>query len=361
MYDSNVLLTEQNEDGDTFWEGTMGLDVRHAADRLTIECQLAAIRRVYMDLDDLDYTSFGDTLRVRYRRPGGTYLLADQRYRDVEDRHPSGDTSDLDDASSAASLTTVTQEGTRREAHNAGVAVGMDLTDKISASATYAFAMVNYARTNFYDSLEHVAVLEGGYKITDKTAAILDFEYGIEDSDAFDETTRFTAVRAGVTSRGTDKLQYKVALGGQTYQRPDDAGDDVSAVSANLTATWRATGKISIEANGRNGILASSLYRENARVVSSARLGVVYRPIATVQIQIAGTRGQEEYSDPVNVDGVMQTRKDDVLYLEGRVTYTPPAKFASVYLQVHHATLDSNVNTEDYDEWRAGGGVTVRY
>lgn len=361
MYDSNVLLAERNEDSDTFLEGIVGLDVSHKVDWLTLEFQLSVMRRAYMDLNELDYTSFGDNIRVRYNSPGGIYINADQRFRRVEDRDLSGYTSNPNDASSAAAAASLltAAERTRRDLHNVGVTVGRDVTDKITANATYAFAIMNYDASGLFDSVEHVAVVEGGYKITDKTVAILDLQCGIEDSDAFDKNTQFAAVRAGATSRGTDKIQYKVGLGWQTYMRPEGAGDDVNALSANLTARWQATDKVSIEAGGRNDILASSLYRENVRTVSSAWLGAVYQPIATVQTQVSVSYGQEKHSDPVDVGGEMETRKDDVLDLEARVAYTPPAKFMSVFLLVNYATVDSNV--AGYDELRAGGGVSVKY
>jgi hypothetical protein len=362
IYDSNVLLTQDNEESDTFMEGVVALDVLYMGGKVTLGCRLFGISRTYSDMEDLDYSSAGESLRLEFRRPSGMVVQADQSYRVVEDLDRSGLSPAPGDVSATASpvAALTAAERSRRELLNAGVRVSGDMSDKVDASLAYAYAMADYDLDFLFDSSEHVALAEGGYRITDKTVAILNLQYGMADSDAFSDNTDFAAVRAGFRSRGTDKVQYKGGVGWQTYMRPDGAGDDVNGVSVNVIGQWQATDKVMVFAGARNDLVASSLYRNNVRETSSVWIGLNCKPITSIETVINGGYSREEHEDPVDVGGgEMKARKDDSASVSARITYTAPVQFVSVFAEATYAMVDSNIS--DYNEVRTGAGVTVRY
>jgi len=362
-YDSNVFLTDEDEKSDTFLEGIVALDLFRAGEAMTLGCRLFGIRRTYLEEDKLNYSSAGESVRFEYRRPSGVVINADESYRVVEDLDRSEMTPAPGEASAIASpvVALTAAERSRRTLLNAGVRASADLTDKIDASLSYAYAMNNYDLDFIFDTSENVGLAEGGYRVTDKTVALVDIQYGVEDSDAFSESTDFAAIRAGFRSRGTDKIQYKGAVGWQTYMRPDGAGGDVNSPSVNIIGKWQATDKMAVQAGARNDLLASSLYRSNVRDSSAAWFGLNCTPIASLDAMLLGSYSREEHEDAVDVGGgEMKKRKDNSTMVSARMTYTAPVKFISVFAEVSYAMTDSNI-LDDFDEMRAGAGVKVQY
>jgi hypothetical protein len=361
-YDSNVLLTQDNEESDTFMEGVVALDVLYMGGKVTLGCRLFGISRTYSDTEDLDYSSAGESLRLEYRRPSGMVVQADQSYRVVEDLDRSGLSPAPGDVSAIASpvAALTAAERSRRQLLNGGVRVGGDLTDKMDASLAYAYAMVNYDLAHIFDTREHVGLAEAGYRVTDKTVALLNLQYGMEDSDAFGENTDFAAARVGFRSRGTDKLQYKGGVGWQSYMRPDDAGDDVSGVSVNMIGQWQATAKMAVQGGVRNDVTASSSYRNNVRETSSAWAGLNCKPVTSIEGILSASYSHEEHEDSVDVGGgEMRKPKNDSGTVSARLTYTAPVQFLSLFAEASYTMVDSNIS--DYNEVRTGAGVTVRY
>jgi hypothetical protein len=361
-YDSNVLLTEDNEESDTFLEGVVALDVLYLGGEVTLGGRLFGISRAYSDMGDLDYSSAGESLRLEYRRPSGIAVQADQSYRVVEDLDRSvlspapGDVSAI--ASPVAALTVA--ERSRRQLLNGGVRVGGDLTDKMDASLAYAYAMVDYDLAHIFDTREHVGLAEAGYRVTDKTVAILNLQYGMEDSDAFDEDTGFAAARVGFRSRGTDKLYYKGGVGWQSYMRPDDVGDDVSGVNVNMIGQWQATAKVAMQGGVRNDLTASSSYRNNVRETSSAWVRMNWTPVTSVEGIFSVSYSHEEHEDSVDVGGgEMRKPKNDAGTVSARLTYAAPARFLSLFAETSYTMVESNIS--DYNEVRTSAGVTARY
>jgi hypothetical protein len=248
----------------------------------------------------------------------------------------------------------------RRDLHNAGVRVGCDLTDKIDASVAYAYTMVDYDLDAILDASEYVGLAEGGYRVTDKTVATLAVQYGLEDTDAFEDNADFVAARVGLRSSRTDKIQYKGGIGWQTYMRPNEAGEDASGVSLNATATWQATDKIAVEAGARNDILASSIYKNNVRETASGLVGVNYRATAAVTASFTGAHAREEHKDPVDIGGgATKIRKDESTTVSSRVSYAAPVRLVSLFVEVSYGVVNSTIS--DYTELRGGAGMTVRY
>jgi hypothetical protein len=355
-HDSNVGNAAANEQSDTYLDGTLGVRGGYTGYALDVSGLGFLSRRSYNDFNDLNFTTFGDVLKVKNGTRDQFVIEVDQSFRRVEDVDHYGAEAAVggispDSALDASSLS-------KRDINHAGVSVGRNLTDKTELDLGYRFDSLNYDDARFYDLISHYVQAEPAYRMTDKTAGILTLKYGLQKNDTLDETADYSAARIGLKTLGTDKLTFKAGGGVQNFEYGTDNSKKTS-FNYDGTAFWAATEKILFQAGGRNGMQLSSFYADNGSEFLIVWAGVAWRMQPSVTMSAAVSYREDDYLVPVQEGGVLVDRLDKGVGYRVRAEYHTPAEGMKLYAEVLQEKVDSNV--ADYDKTRAGVGVVLAY
>ena len=369
-YDSNIHQTRRQPKDDTYFDLESGLRFsRMTGPALPVfDGSLFYLRRTGA-ADDGDFNTFGDALRLRQAGDGPWRYEFTQNYRRVQavDQHANdfqsgGVDSDIGGPSSdmVQDIHTLSQQ---RDVHQVGVGAECSLTDKIDAGLAYRYAAVRYASGQFQDLDGHNAQVEGVYKITEKTSAFLSFRQGLQNQEGMDASSTYSVGRAGLKSRGTDKVIYKAGLGLMRHSRPSvEEGPQVTTeISYDVSADWRATQKILVQSGANNGIQMSAIYSGNALDYKSIWAGASWRPSTTWIASIRGSYRQDRYLDPVPADGRETDRVDDRADVQCRLDYVGFNDFYRVHAEVFPWWVNSTLRDLGYDEMRVIVGFSIRY
>ena len=352
-YDSNVA-NEQGE-ADDFFQEDAGIISGYTSGPIDLGLDGFFTAREYAKESGGNFESGGERFKAKYEREDTLSVEARQSYRRVEDIDQQRDSIGVLGVSPESVLDASARD--RRDINQAGVGAKEVLTDKLDVRAGYEFDAVNYVNSGLLDVTDQNGLLESGFQITEKSAALLSGIYGEQDVNESSESMKYVKGRVGLETRGTDKLSFKGGVGVQNYDR--SFGGNKSSFNYDLLAIWTATDKVGFQAGARNGAQLSSVYADNGTEYSSVWLAGRYRIVPTISLSLTGSYRRDDYIDPVDNNGVLVDRTDDGYGVQGRVEYQTPAKFLMAYAETGYQQVNSNIH--DYDETRVTAGVRVQY
>jgi hypothetical protein len=359
-YDSNVYQSDKDAKDDYIGEGDIGVAVQNQTDMLDLGGRLWGQLRRYNDATEKDADDWGASAGILAGEKEMLAVALYGKYAKLEDfdRTPgSVDRMDLQEV--ALELTGDPSERAKRELFEVDAGVGKQLTDKVDADLAYSFFDVNYDESGYYNWKEHRGNLTGGYKVTDKTTALLTGVIGQQDSDGLKDKSDLGIVRLGLKQQLTDKTSVRVEGGYEHYSSGAEGADEKNIFNYMVNGAWQATDKITLKLTGKNGIVPASLYANNTKEVTSLALGGYYRLIETVQLGLSGSFSEDKYDRDVTVG--TETKEDKTKRYGGqfRVDYIPAADFYNVFASVSFTDADSTI--EDYEQWKAALGLQLRY
>jgi hypothetical protein len=355
-YDSNVDKTPVNKLDDFFLDSEAGLKMGYSAYAIDFSGLGFLGNRNYSDLTDKDFTSGGEILKFKQGTHDTFVIEADQTFRRVEDADLHGNEAAVLGVSPDSVLDSSSTG--RRDINNVGVSVGRDLTDKMVLDVGYRFDDVNYSDPTIYDIQNHIGQAEGAYRLTEKTDSLVTMQAGMQDNGVISDPANYYIGRVGLKTRGTDKVIFKGGVGVQLYERP--SADDITSFNYDLSASWIATEKITLQAGGRNGTVLSSLYTDNGSEYNTVWAGASYRVIPTIILSANASYRQDDYLDPVAVQGGTKDRTDKGTGVGARVDYLTPAKFLKLYTEAQYQNVESTISPT-YDETRIMLGMKLQY
>ncbi|MEI8140775.1 MAG: outer membrane beta-barrel protein [bacterium] len=355
-YDSNVDKTPVNKVDDFFLDSEAGLKMGYSAYAIDFSGLGFLGNRNYSDLTDKDFSSGGEILKFKQGTHDTFVIEADQTFRRVEDNDLHGSEAAVLGVSPDSVLDS--SSTSRRDINNVGVSVGRNLTDKMVLDVGYRFDDVNYSDPTIYDIQNHIGQAEGAYRLTEKTDSLVTMQAGMQDNGVISDPANYYIGRVGLKTRGTDKVIFKGGVGVQLYERP--IADDITSFSYDLSASWVATEKITLQAGGRNGTVLSSLYTDNGSEYNTVWAGASYRVIPTIILSANASYRQDDYLDPVAVQGGTKDRTDKGSGLGARVDYLTPAKFLRLYTEAQYQNVESTISPT-YDETRIMLGMKLQY
>ena len=350
-YDSNVGRASSGEEDDVFFEGDLGLKLGYQARDLAIDGIGFGQRRLYADLDDLDFGTGGEALRLRYGAPERIVVELQQSWRRVEDQDAYATLTSIGGIAADAFLDANVRS--RRDLWDVGAGVEAKLTDKTDVHAGYLFNETDYASTNLLDLTSHNAQLEALYKFRAKSAGVLTLLGGVQESDEVDDAATYVAARLGLQTRQTDRLVFKAGVGEQHYERPEGGAEDRFHFDGQTT--WTATDKTQVILEGRNGIQLSSVSRANVVDFTVVRLGIAHRVNSVLALSANGTYRIDDYQDPVPKGDQMVDRQDNGATVAFRADYLIPSMYLRLFAETSYETIDSTIR--DYDVARATVGA----
>ncbi len=364
-WDSNVRRVDTGEVDDVFYDAVGGVNGAYSSGQLSLQVGGYVMTRGHMEETDLDHNGGGETIGLSFGDRKSLSVRLNQSYIISEDSSRYG-VNYVDSNPRLVRAPVNQQLQTRNRTLALGAGLGRDLTDKIGADVGYSYSETAYDADSLQDVANHSATASGSYYLTDKTSLYLGGTYGTSDDGVLSEAAEQYGVNGGISTRSTEKLSFGLGAGWTSYRRPDPgtadagySGSDDSTLSYNLSATWAATDRISVQAGAQNGYSQSAQYAGNASLNSSVWLGLSYRITDTVNIDFVNTYRQDDYLDPIEVDGERRDLTEEGYGSHLTISYATPARFMNVYGSVGYEQVESI--EDSYDQVRVGVGTRLQY
>ncbi len=375
--DEEVGGVSDKED-DIFLELTLGGKLFRETDRFYAGLSLLGQFRRYFDFDELDNESFIQELELRLGERGVDRFSIGlkQSYREVFDYEAIAIPDDFinPDASGLFLSEDRTERVSRQLFDIAGV-LSWRTTDKLNTEFLVAYGSIEYDTDRLFDWYDIKYQLELDYKLTDKTAALLTGQYGVQNSDALENEPDYYVIRGGILNRTTDKLSFKGGVGVGKYDRfrakPDErnpqeedvvttGGDTIDYISFDVAGDYDLSQRTKLQFIGRNAVQPAAQYRDNPKVVTVASVGLSHRLLE--RFRLAGTVSyrNDDYEDPVEVDtGVFVDQEDTIWGGQLRLDYLPPRGNLNVYVEARYENRETTLPNEDYDQLRLTIGIRL--
>jgi hypothetical protein len=375
--DEDIGGVSDKED-DIFLELALGGKLFRETDRFHASLSLLGEFRRYFEFDELDNESYTQEFEVRLgeRRFDKLTLALRQSYREVFDYEGVAYPDDFvnPDAEELFLSEDRTERVSRQLLDLAGL-VSWRATEKLNADFTIAYGSIEYDTERLFDWYDYKYQLEFDYRLTDRSAALLTGQYGVQNSDALENEPDYYVIRGGLLNRTTDKLTFKGGVGAGRYDRfrekpderdpnPDDiaetGGDTIDYISFDVAGDYDLTQRTKLQFIGRNAVQPAAQYRENPKIVTVASVGLAHR--LWERFRLAGTVSyrNDDYEDPVEVDtGVFVDQEDTIWGGQVRLDYLPPRGNLNVYAQARYENRETTLPGEDYDQLRLTIGIRL--
>jgi len=342
-YDSNVEYLETDEQDDFFAQLRAGLALDRSTEQFGLQGDVWGLIERFADLTDEDHEDFGETLALRYGKRDALEATLSESYADIEE------------------LDYGTGQRENRADMRAKGALGKQFTDKLEGDVDYSYRSSDYtAKRNgyeLYDWNQHGPRAQVAHALTDKTAAVLTGEYLFLSSDGNREDADYTSAEIGLKTRHTDKLTGIIGAGWHQL----DTDDNIDGLSATIEGLWQANERCLVRVQGGNSIEPSVQDADNFVEIANLLLDVEYRIARSFQSTVMGVYRNNDYARPVTVGGVSQDKEEDFLTGLVRLTYLPPSKFLSYFVEGRVESKDSNLEGSDYDQVVGLIGAQVAY
>ncbi len=356
VYDDNVGRVAADEQDDIFADLTAGLRLGYSGSSLRLLATGFVGNRSYDDYTDRDFSSAGQSLLMRYGARDQFELEVRQALRRIEDT----DTYDTGTAVGNIDPNSVLDaaSSTERTILQASVRAGKNLTDKSEMDVGYRFDSVDYEEDVAFSQQSHAAQLEAASKITDKTSALVLLTGGQQSLDDFDDEADVYSASLGIKTKGTDKLTLRATGGYQQYERSTDE-DTVDSFLFGVSGGMPVTDKLSLQVGARNGTQLSSILRGNATEYQTGWVATTLHLTSELQLSAKAAYREDDYIDPVLVNGAGVNRKDEGTSLSLRADYLTPSEYLRLYADISYTDVDSNV--QEYAQTRAGVGMSLQF
>ena len=356
VYDSNFFRTPEDEESEIFINALAGLQLSYIGAQSDALASAFASARRHDEFDDDDFETIGQSLRLRYGTRDTVIIEANQAYRRVTEEDVMTSEIAIGGVSPDSALDTATSN--ERDIFQAGMRVGMAPTDKTQLDLSYRYDFVDYTARELDKVTTQTAGIQGALRMTDKTSGIIQTKYGIQDSDGLDDSADFINVQGGIRTESTEKLALRATAGYQRYDRQGDLDAEDSFAFA-VQGTLSATDKLTLHAGGRNGTQLSSTSRGNATDYAIYYVGARLQATQAFRFSANAAYREDEYIDPVLIDGESTDRTDKGTALNLRIDYLAPSEYVSLFTQLRFESIESP--TGDYDRTQISAGLRLQY
>jgi hypothetical protein len=378
--DSNVQLDTTNEQSDVFAELQVGLQLHYEPGWYTVDGRGFMLFRRYTKFSERDFNNYGERMTLMSGSRDFLSVLLVQSYRVVDDYDRStyyGE--NVSPESQSLSLAYDKSIRVKRTLNDVGIILGRNLTDKTGLDLGFSYSSQAYDTNQLYDVVDLLAQAELSYQVTDKSAILLTGQYGDENNGSYVNDATYMVVRGGFRTKSTDKMTLKAGVGIEKYTRDTsranwkDLGvaenavytgprkEETQDLSVDMTATWIATDKITVEATGRTALQSAAQYVNTVDQVGVASANAVYQLSDSTTVALTGSYRRDNYLDPVFENSILYDRLDERLAGLLRVDYRAPAQFLTIFGEISYEKATSTVPDFNYNQLRLSIGVSVHY
>jgi len=339
IYDSNVETQPSNEKDDVSFRLKIGAGFKNTSEKVKLDADLWGLSEKYLDLKDEDHDDFGESINLEWPEMGRFSFGVNESYEDIQS---------LDYAVGSIQARKLMRLGTH---------AGSKITEKMNADLSYSFSDTDYESPRQFDWNEHIVSLVGLHDMTDKTAGKVKIGANFQSSDANVKDGTCVSALFGVKSRQTEKLTGEAGIGVMNLSGEDEA----TRLAFDAGADWKATEKVNVFMNARNGFEPSVLDENNYNLTTRATLGAKWAFVESFSLMGSGAYARNDYLNDVVVSGESMTKQDDTLTGTVRLTYNAPSKYLKIYLEGKYEDKNSTLDSNDYDQTQVTIGALCSY
>ncbi|MBM4165014.1 MAG: hypothetical protein FJ222_11335 [Lentisphaerae bacterium] len=344
FYDSNYDRVDQGAESNHGPSLRSGFDFSYGGNRHKWSGQFWYQWEKYMGEGRLDSNQWREKIGYLYETPQGTVLRVDHYWGEIYQ-------SDFERG---------LWQDRREFALNAGIA--HVLTPKTRIQLDLGSEDVKYLNPALYDWRQYSADLSVARVLTPKSDVFVGVGTALEESESSSGFSKSYRVNMGLASRATEKVSYRIAVGGEAF---DPTGSNESMTLApyyQLGATWRASRKWSWSASGQGQHQNSEEMAGNYGVVYTLGLGSTYQPNRRVSVATKALWrcdiNEIQVVDPAT--GNLTDRVDNEFGIRTDLNYRL-SKYASLRLGGEAMTQISTISQNEYKRFRVDMGLNFRY
>ena len=361
-YDSNVDSAKHAKDGST-WVVNPGLGAEYKGDNWELAGRAWYRYHAYNRYShQLNESSFGENLTFKWtdslpNEKGWSLLLSEAFTQIAQD-------DDMSDHSGKGL-------GRDRKTFQAGAVLERRINERWHAAVEGSYYYLDYDNNvkeyaTLYGWKRAVAGCEIGYAASKWTDFILAANYGwywqdnIPSNVRYSDESRGWTVMAGLGTRATERIEYRILTGWSRFEYADGDADDVDGWTYQLSAKWK------ISDTWSTMLLAASYYQPSEREICSAirvdsiSWGLAHSMIrgklnATLDLNYRRETHEYSYTRGYDYD-------DDIITARIGLNYTLN-RFLQVYGRLEYQTDmcdGGDVRGPHYDYARFRGTVGMR-
>ena len=364
-YDSNVDSAKHAKDGST-WVVNPGLGAEYKGDNWELAGRAWYRYHAYNRYShQLNESSFGANLTFKWtdslpNEKGWSLLLSEAFTQIAQD-------DDMSDHSGKGL-------GRDRKTFQAGAVLERRINERWHAAVEGSYYYLDYDNNvkeyaTLYGWKRAVAGCEIGYAASKWTDFILAANYGwywqdnIPSNVRYSDESRGWTVMAGLGTRATERIEYRILTGWSRFEYADGDADDVDGWTYQLSAKWK------ISDTWSTMLLAASYYQPSEREICSAirvdsiSWGLAHSMIrgklnATLDLNYRRETHEYSYTRGYDYD-------DDIITARIGLNYTLN-RFLQVYGRLEYQTDmcdggDVRGHNYDYDRFRGTVGMRLTY
>jgi len=374
--DEDVGGLSDKED-DIFLEYTLGGRLFRETDGFSASLIGLVQARRYDEFSELDSESYIEELELRMgeRTVDRFTLSLRQAYREVFDYESAAypddftnpDTEDL-------FLSEDRTERVSRELLDLAGILTWRITDKLNSDFSVSYGSIEYDTDLLFDWYDIKGQAEFDYRLTDKTAALLTGQYGIQNSDSLENEPDYYVIRGGLLNRTTDKLSFKGGAGFGRYDRfrerpdeedpvediPETEDDTIDYLSFDVAGDYDLSQRTKLQFIGRNAVQPAAQYEDNPKIVTVASVGLAHRMLDRFRVAATVSYRNDDYEDPVEIDNDVFIDQEDTIWGgQLRLDYLPPRGNINENAEARYENRETTLPDEDYDQLRLTIGLRV--
>ena len=354
-YDSNVNVDNNSgnykdaEQADSILRITPGVDLSYSGNEWGLKGNGWFSYDKYMEQDQLDKKSYGESLDFYRESPSGWRFVLGQKYLK----------SNQDDSLADGGR----GQFRNRDELSLNSALSYQVSEKMGVTLSGMYSDLSYNNdSNQYSPLygwkEWSTGLEFAYKVTEKSNVLLNGGYQAYTSDGAkgisSDSTGYSLM-AGLGSAATKRITYRVLTGASWFDYAD--GDQMVGWTYSLDSSWVINKKVAVTVAGSSYFQPSEREQNQAMQVYALSTGLTYRPMRklTTRCDIAYRR-EENQIDTASSAGETQ----DQVSFRTRADYQLQ-RFVTLYGGIEYMTQTSDNSVNEYDRYRASLGLNLRY
>lgn len=346
FYDSNVPL-RKNGKGSAGWNYTPGADISYVGNDWGLTLGGFFSYDQYFDSKfDPEWTA-SESASIYKEKGNWRVMLAQSYQRNKDVSFGLVNDSSFDGYSRM------------RDTIDVSAAVSWKAGPKTTLSLTAGYQSYWYEDEQYsgYDTYNVAAEL--ARRVTEKTDFLVNAGLSMRDSDLLAKMTYQYSLMAGLGSRISEKIGYRIMAGGMYYQFENNRGksDDTFAPTFYGSLVWQLNRKWALTWSLNSGFTPSTTaaQADGYRLNYGTSLGVVYAMTRRLQLRADGivtlTNYQGSWGPQYDEWGDSESVRLSAAYELARHVFL----FGSFKYYIN------NTGIQDYDQYRADMGVTLRY
>ncbi len=321
-----------------------GFDFNYGGNRHKLAGQFWYQWEKYVGESRLDNNQWRESIRYMYETPQGTVFRVDHYWGELY--QSDFETGLWQDRSEFQLLT--------------GIAYA--LSPKTRIQLDLGFEDVDYKNEELYDWNQYSIDLSVARRISAKTDFLVGSGVAFESSESYSGYSKSYRLNAGFASRVSEKVTYRVAVGGEAFDFAD-ADDSLDwSPYYQLSASWKASRKWAWTLTGQGQHQNSEESAGNYTQTYTLGIGATYQMNRRMSMAMrALLRFDDLNNEVIDPDtGNLADKKDTEFGLRTDFNYRL-SKYASLRMGAEAVAQRSTIDADDYNRFRVDMGLSFRY